>query len=207
MVFIALIGLAVTAAAAYQQYEQSKADAEYGQAMTEINNKAAMANYRRNLFKFSEIRVETRKASLGAQASLSTQYVAVKREFEGTYADNWGQSAEIYARQIAQRAGEDVEQIQQNRDRELERVNEAQEQARLDLTTQLKAAPPDQSKQALLSGLLSVGFKAAAIPSEISIRNDNDLIRRSQLDKLVDTSAQTRAAMPTPAGAGVIVAN
>jgi len=207
MVFIALVGLALTAAAAYQQYEQSKADAEYGQAMTDINNKAAMANYRRNLVKFSEIRVETRKASLGAQTSLSTQYIAVKREFDGTYADNWGQSAEIYARQIAQRAGEDLEQIEQNRDRELVRVNEAQEQARLDLTTQLKAAPPDQSKQALLSGLLSVGFKAAAVPSEISIRNANDLIRQSKLDKLVDTSAQTRAAMPTPAGAGVIVAN
>ncbi len=207
MVFIALVGLALTAAAAYQQYEQSKADAEYGQAMTDINNKAAMANYRRNLVKFSEIRVETRKASLGAQTSLSTQYIAVKREFEGTYADNWGQSAEIYARQIAQRAGEDLEQIEQNRDRELERVNEAQEQARLDLTTQLKAAPPDQSKQALLSGLLSVGFKAAAVPSEISIRNANNQIRQSQLDKLVDSSAQTRAARPTPAGAGVIVAN
>ena len=91
MVFIALIGLAVTAAAAYQQYEQSKADADYGQAMTEINNRAAMANYRRNLLKFSEIRVETRKASLFAQSELSKQYISVKNEFAGTYADNWGQ--------------------------------------------------------------------------------------------------------------------
>ncbi len=207
MVFIALIGLAITAAAAYQQYEQSKADDDYNQAMTEINNRAAMANYRRNLFKFSEIRVETRKASLGAQAQLSTQYVSVKREFEGTYADNWGQSAEIYARQIAQRAGEDLEQIRQNRDRELGTINEAQEQARLNLTTQLKAAPPGTAKQALLQGALAVGFKAAAVPSEISTRSANNRIRQSQLDKLVDTSTQERFAAPTPVGAGVIVAN
>ena len=135
MVFIPILALAATAAAAYQQAEAAKASDKYNATMTDINNKAAMKNYRRNLEKFSERRVEKRKLSLFAQADLATQYISVKNEFAGTYADNWGASAELYARGIAQRAGEDQEQLKQNLGRELEIVNEAQEQARLDLTT------------------------------------------------------------------------
>jgi len=177
MVFITLLAFAATALAAAQSAQDAKDQSAYGEAVTDINNKAAMANYRRNLEKFSERRVETRKAALTVQADISTQYITAVNEFAGSFADNWGQSAEIYARQIAQRAGEDAEQIRQNAERELEVINEAQEQARLDLTTQLKAAPPDTSRNALIQGILTTGFAAAALPSQIQIAKDDATIR------------------------------
>ncbi len=206
MVFITLLALAATAAAAYQQAQAAKASDDYNSMMTDMSNKAAMENYRRNLEKFAERRVEKRKLSLSAQADVASQYIAVKNEFAGTYADNWGASAEAYARSIARRAGEDREQIEQNLQRQIDVVNEAQEQARLDLTTQLQAAPPETSKQALLSGLISVGFAAAAVPSNITIAQENRNIRRSQLNKQTDSATPRTPTRPKPVGSGVIVA-
>ncbi len=206
MVFITLLAFAATAAAAYQQAQSAKASDDYSQMMVDRNNKAAMENYRTNLVKFAERRVEKRKLSLSVQADVASQYISVQNEFAGTYADNWGASAEAYARNIARRAGEDREQVEQNLQRELEVVNDAQEQARLDLTTQLQAAPPETSKAALISGLLNVGFAAAALPSNITIAQENAKIQRSKLNKLTDTATPRLPARQKPTGAGVIVA-
>ncbi len=185
MVFITLIALGITAYAAAQAAQDAKDQAAYGKATTEISNKAAMANYRRNLEKFSERRVETRKAALIVQADISSKYITAANEFAGSFADNWGQSAELYARSIAQLAGEDTEQIRQNAERELEFINEAQESARLDLTTQLKAAPPDASRKALIQGLITTGFAVAKLPSEIQIAKDQQQIRDFRVNQAV----------------------
>jgi len=177
MVFITLLALGVTAFAAAQAAQDAKDQAAFGKATTEISNKAALENYRRNLETFSERRVETRKAALQVQSDISTKYINAVNEFRGTFIDNWGQSAELYARSIAQRAGEDAEQIRQNRDRELVIINDAQEQARLDLTTQLRAAPPDASRKVLIQGLITTGFAVAKLPSQIQIAKDEQAIR------------------------------
>ncbi len=161
MVFIALFAIAATAASAYAAAEQAKADDEFNALTVDINNKEAMANYRRNLIKFGEVRIEKRKTVLNLQANLSSQYQTALKDFQGSYQENWGQSAHLFAQQLARKAGEDREQLNQNLGRELERINAAQEESRLDLRTQFKAVGAETANRVLLQGIIATGKSAA----------------------------------------------
>ncbi len=175
MVFITLIAIAATAASAYAAAEQAKAQDDFNALKVNINNKAAMANYRRNLVKFGELRIAKRKQSLNVQDSVAVQYQRARSQFEGTFADNWGQSAHLFAQSIARRAGEDREQLEQNLQRELRGINETQEESRLNLTNEFKAPPPSKFGAAVLRGAIAVG---ASIGSELA-----DLQEREATDR------------------------
>ncbi len=165
MVFITLIAIAATAASAYAAAESAKAQDDFNATVVDINNKAAMANYRRNLVKFGELRVAKRKQSLDVQDSISVQYQRARKQIQGTFADNWGQSVHLFAQSIARRAGEDREQLEQNLQRELRGVDETQEESRLNLTNEFKAPPPSKFGAAVLSGAIGV---AASIGTNVA---------------------------------------
>ncbi len=174
MVFIALLAVAATAASAYMAAEQAKAQDDFNAMVVDINNKAAMANYRRNLVKFGELRVAKRKQSLNVQDSIATQYQRARSQFEGTFADNWGQSAHLFAQSIARRAGEDREQVEQNLQRELRGIDETQEESRLNLTNEFRAPPPSKFGQAVLQGAIGVAESVGTNTAGFQARQAQD---------------------------------
>lgn len=193
MVFIALLGLAASAATAYMSVEKARQQATFDAKTTELNNEAAMANYRRNLEKFAELRVERRRTSLELQSAVGDQYRSARKQFQSAFTDNWGQSAYLYSQQLARRSGEDQEALKQNLGRELAAVDDAQEESRLNLITEFKAPPPDPTSMAIASGIVSVSTQAAKTAYSIAEEAAQDRIRLASSKKQDNIEALLQA--------------
>ncbi len=190
--FLPLLALAATAASAAMSVSQARNAAAVGQRMSDWNNKEVLLNYRRNLEKLSDGRVETRRIALGQQANVNRTYRGITRNFQASFADNWGQSAHLFAQSIARRQGEDAEQIEQNLDTQLQVSRDQAEELRLGVRSQLTTPPPDQTKSAILSGVISVGFQALQLPSDIKIAKANQKISDWQTGKADAFNATNR---------------
>ncbi len=140
--------------------QQAKGAAALSQAMADWRNKEVLKNYRHNLVRLSEGRVRARGQALNSQAEVGRLHRGAIRDFQAAYAENWGQSADLFMQSIARRGGEDVEQLQQNLDQELEASREKGEDLRLGLAGSFTTGAPDQSGAILAGGLIKAGFSA-----------------------------------------------
>lgn len=181
--FLPLLAIAATAASSAMAYQQARGQAAHGAAMSDLNNTEVLANYRRNIDKLSSARVEARKESLTVQGNINKTYRRSINAFQGAYAENWGQSANLYMQSLARAAGEDTEQLQQNLQNELQASKEQEEELRLGTRSQLTAPPPDQSKSVLASGIINTGFQAVSSVFEIKAAQRSKQVQDLQLQK------------------------
>lgn len=184
MVFITLFMIGATAASAYMAAQQAKDQADFNKSQVDMNNTEALANYRRNLTKFSTARVEARKLQLTAQERISVQYMQALDQFEGDFTRGTGQSTHLFSQSIANLAGQDVEQVKQNLGRVLTGIDEQQEESRLDLRSQFQAPAPDQTNLVIASGVLQTGVAIASAPSQIRAQKAQESIRLAQARNL-----------------------
>ena len=180
MVFVlGALAIAATVAQAGMSYQQARDAASIGQRMSDWNNKKVLANYRRNQLKLSEARVDSRRIHAGRQTQIVKSHNNAIRDFEAGFADNWGQSASLFLRSVGRSKGENVEQLSQNLERELVASREQEEELRLGIESQLSVAPADQSKAALVSGLISIGSQAVSSAYDISAN-----MRQEKIDNI-----------------------
>lgn len=186
----AIIAAAQTAANNIMAYQQARGQADYNEKMVDIHNAEVMRVYNKNQEILSEDRVEARKASMGVQGEINKSYRGAMRNFQAAYTENWGQSANLFMSQIAQRQGEDVEQVAQNLEDELETSRERGEEMRMQLAGQIKPEPFDESRQVLqaiaLGTAAKIGQSALSIAAEHKSNQVLDLAdQRREQDRLV----------------------
>jgi len=140
--------------------QQAKGAAAASQAMADWRNKEVLKNYRHNLERLSEGRVRAREQALNTQAEVGRVHRGAIRDFQSSFSENWGASADRFMESIARRGGEDVEQVQQNLEQELEASREKGEDLRVGLAGSFTTGQADQSGAILAGGLIKAGFSA-----------------------------------------------
>ncbi len=160
MVIFTALAIAATVGSAIMASQQAKGAAQASGAMADWRNKEVLKNYRLNLERLSDGRVRARGLALTSQAEVGRLHRGAIRDFQASFSENWGQSADLFMQSLARRGGEDVEQVRQNLEQELEASREKGEDLRVGLAGSFTTGQVDQSGAILAAGLVKAGFQA-----------------------------------------------